>query len=886
MASCAPVDTYATDLRADLRQLWLAVIANRAPAILSKVECPTAGDIPVGPGATPFLQAWSIWFQLLRIIEEITEVRDRRRQESEEGPASVDGSFAAVFASCKKRGISAEDFAKAAESLSVGPTITAHPTDAKRVTILEIHRRIYLYLVDLENQRWTPRERALLKEDIMGEIDLLWMTGELRIERPSISDEIDWGLQFFRDSIFAAVPQIFEHFETAAQETYTQAVSSTPCIKFHSWIGGDRDGNPNVTAETTGMALARARHAVITHYKDLLRVSAERLSISANVTELPERIVDNLRGIIVPVVGAPDLEARNPGELFRQAITAISSRLKTACEPIANAGHYSHVRDFVRDLQIVEDALDAIDSPALTRRYVRSIRWQAQVFGFRTMSLDVRQNSTVTTQAMAEIWQLQSGEDAPKFSTASWSDRLRLELGLPSLPTIDAEKLSPQTQEFLALLRLIDSARQSDDPDTFGPFILSMTRSADDLLAVFLLARYAGFSGERIELPLVPLFETIDDLRGAAETMAKLLKVPVARRSLNSPSGRIEVMLGYSDSNKDGGFTCSNWELEKAQRKITETLAELGFLPSFFHGRGGSVSRGGAPTARAIAAQPAGTVLGRMRTTEQGEVVSAKFANRLTAVHQIELLASSVLHRSLEPKSKKPEPEFDNALEAMSGMSQTAYRKLLETDGFIDYFQQASPVEELALLKIGSRPARRFGASGLQDLRAIPWVFAWSQNRHLITGWYGFGTAIQSFRRVRGADGDALLLKMFDRSRLFRLIADEVEKSLFQTDLSIAADYASLVQNEETRSRIFGEISKEHKLSVEGLSFLTVGQETATRFPEFRHRFSRVAEPLEQVHRLQVSLLRQIRKNTSGPTVSIPLLQSMNTVSTGLGWTG
>jgi phosphoenolpyruvate carboxylase len=384
---------------------------------------------------------------------------------------------------------------------------------------------------------------------------------------------------------------------------------------------------------------------------------------------------------------------------------------------------------------------------------------------------------------------------------------------------------------------------------------------------------------------VVPLVETIGDLRAAPGILNSLLDVPFARRSLKSSDNRIEVMLGYSDSNKDGGFLCSTWELEKAPRLITRTLAAHRRKPVFFHGRGGSVSRGGAPAERAIAAQPAGTIAGRMRITEQGEVVSSKYANRGTALHQLELMASSVLRHSLQEDTPPVNPEHDDAFEALAGMSQAAYSNLLNAPGFLDYFQQASPVEELAMLKIGSRPARRFGAGSLDDLRAIPWVFAWSQNRHMITGWYGFGSAVASFRKFRGRRGETVLQDMFSNSPLFRLVVDEVEKTLLQSDMEIAANYATLVQDAEIRERIFGAIRKEYQLAREAILFLTGDSSLASRFPRLRTRFGRVETMLREIHKTQVRLLREERARKS-TTVPVPLMQSMNCVAAGLGWTG
>ncbi|WP_264211498.1 phosphoenolpyruvate carboxylase [Leisingera thetidis] len=870
---------YAAELRNKLHALWLDVLRQRAPGVAERAAGESAWDLSDGQPATAYLQAFNIWFQLLKIVEENAAMRDRRMAETQDGPEVVEGSFARALDLAGELA-TPERLQEVASQFSIGPTLTAHPTEAKRVTVLEIHRRIYRGLVSLEAKRWTPRERADLLEDLRSEIDLLWMTGELRRDRPSLQDEIQWGLQFFRDSLYEAVPQLFERY-IAAAEPLLGATADAPCLKFHSWIGGDRDGNPNVTVEATAAALTANRAAILKRYQKALTAAAERISISAAVFALPESASARLAKIIDAAPGAAALSARNPGEVFRQALTAVLARIKaTAAE---ESGAYVHLGDFVSDLTQVEDALEEIGAGRLAARYVRPIRWQADVFGFRTVTLDVRQNSTVTTETLTEIW-ARSGE-VPEFGSPEWSARLRSELGSASLAYVMPDELSPQSGELLKLLRLMRDAGAGEDPQAMGPFILSMTRSTDDLLGVYLLARYAGFGAEKAALKVVPLFETIGDLRAAPGILNGLLDVPFARRSLKSGDSRIEVMLGYSDSNKDGGFLCSTWELEKAQRLITRTLAAHRMKPVFFHGRGGSVSRGGAPAERAIAAQPAGTIAGRMRITEQGEVVSSKYANRGTALHQLELMASSVLRHSLQEDTPPVNPDYDDAFEALAGMSQAAYSNLLNAPGFLDYFQQASPVEELAMLKIGSRPARRFGAGSLDDLRAIPWVFAWSQNRHMITGWYGFGSAVASFRKFRGEPGEAVLQEMFANSPLFRLVVDEVEKTLLQSDMAIAADYATLVQDPDIRDRIFGSVRREYQLACEAIQFLTGDGSLANRFPRLRARFGRVETMLSEIHKTQVRLLRNERARKSS-TVPVPLMQSMNCIAAGLGWTG
>ncbi|WP_300069528.1 phosphoenolpyruvate carboxylase [uncultured Ruegeria sp.] len=861
--------TYAEGLRIELRMLWRNILLKRAPHVAIWAEATTLAPIPTGPAATPYLQALSIWFQLLRLVDENADVRNRRLTETNDGADAVEGGFAQALSDVCP---TAEQTKKLASRLLAGPTLTAHPTEAKRVTVLEIHRRIYRVLVSLETQRWTPTERAGLLNDLEGEIDLLWLTGELRLSRPSLRDEIEWGLQFFRDAIFDAVPQVMDRFDQACLHVLGQTVDATPKIRFHSWIGGDRDGNPNVTTDMTALALQRGQETAVDLYGQALDQVASRLSISALILPLPQPHAARLQTIIDCVPNS----TRNPNEPFRQALSAIRQKLTD--------GMYDHISQFISDLDALDAALCAVDAAILARRHVRPLCRAAAVFGFRTATLDIRQNSTVTTSVLAEIWSM-SGT-APEYGSPEWSARLRAELADQNLQYHERDGLSDQARELLALLALVHSVRTGPDPNAVGPFILSMTRSADDILGVYLLARYAGFGSETLDISVVPLFETIADLRNAPSILLDVLNVPLARRSLKTGGNVIEVMLGYSDSGKDGGYFCSTWELERAQRRIVTALASQGFWVAFFHGRGGSVSRGGAPTGRAIAAQPNGTIAGRLRVTEQGEVVSTKYANRGTAAAHLELLLSSTLRHTADQNEPLLRPEFDDALDALSELSQTAYISLLQMPGFLDYFQQASPVEELARLKIGSRPTRRFGAASLDDLRAIPWVFAWSQNRHLITGWYGFGSAMASFRKFRGARGDEVLQDLFQHSRLFRLAVDEMEKSLYQTDLDLAEQYAGLVQDADIRTRIFGIIATEYTNASTAVQFLTGGQAIGHRFPRLCERFDRKRAELTRIHTLQVNLLRQARDEPQAGTVPVPLLQSMNAISAGLGWTG
>ena len=589
-----------------------------------------------------------------------------------------------------------------------------------------------------------------------------------------------------------------------------RASSLPPFFQFGSWIGGDRDGNPSVTTAVTGWTLRQNALASLRHYRERIEGLAKSLSITERALPVPEGFRAELARELDASGEGEAVAARNPGEPYRQYLSLVLRKLDATLARVQGmeiggpGAAYANADELILDLRTIETALIEAHSPSIARDLVEPVRRAVEIFRFSTVRLDLRENTTRTTEALQSLWWATAGHgDAtpPELGSREWRAWLLRELTRPLTTPRLVPDLPAETTELIAMFRQAGDVRRGIDRDAFGTFILSMTRSVDDILGAYLLAKEGGLfldaAGTEIcAMPIVPLFETIADLRAAPAIMREALDVPLIRRSTHWQGGVQEVMIGYSDSNKDGGFVASNWELAKAQSQLTRVGAEAGTAIAFFHGRGGSVSRGGAPTGRAIAAQPAGSIRGRFRVTEQGEVVSFKYANKGTALYQMELLAASVFEHALKSEREEelqPSREFDDALEALAGASRAAYSSLVGHPDLVSYFQAASPLEEISLLNIGSRPARRFGARSLKDLRAIPWVFAWAQNRHIITGWYGVGSAIKSFLEVRGDEGLKLLRRMFEASRLFRLIIDEVEKTLLLVDVDIARDYASLV---------------------------------------------------------------------------------------------
>jgi phosphoenolpyruvate carboxylase len=897
--TAAPSDTaYQDEITMMLRDLLRQVIKVREPRVLAVIDEP-GNAIDLAPDLIEHaLQVIGIWLQLLNIAEENAAMRNRRQMENRSGPDQVPGSFSHAFATVAAANIAPEAVQKALDTINVQPTITAHPTEAKRVTVLEIHRRIYLKLYELESPRWTPRERAGLLKALRTEIDLLWLTGEIRLEKPTVEQEIHWGLHFFRETLFDRTGTLCDMLESALQRHYPE----TPCrvrppLRYSSWIGGDRDGNPFVTVDVTRYALRENREAILSRLDSRLNELAQLVSVSSQEITFPPAFLERMARQVELSGEAESLSHRNMHEPFRQLFTALRYRLAATYAPRPGAQGFRDTGELIGELLAAEETLAQMHSVTLASSLVRPVRWEVETFGFRSVSLDIRQNTTVINRVLREIWRKLNPlaeSDGPELGTAEWQAWIEAELDKPLgfLPLFRG--MSEEAQELLGLLGLIRETIEGPDPQAIGAFILSMTQSASDVLGLYLLAKFTGLfsdeaAREACRIRVVPLFETIDDLRAAPQIMRDLLAHPLVRNSVAAQGGRQEVMLGYSDSNKDGGFFCASFELFEAQRRLIRLGRDAGVSISFFHGRGGSVSRGGAPTGRAIAAQPAGTIDGHMRVTEQGEVVSSKFANRGTAQHNLEILAASVfIHtlKSIDEPELKVNPEHQKAVEWIAQASFRHYRKLAEDKGLLDYFHQASPVEELANLKLGSRPARRFGAKGIGDLRAIPWVFAWSQNRHLLTGWYGLGYAFDDFLVPRGGEGMTLLRDMYNKSRGFRLAVDEVEKSLYLADMNVAEQYAELVTDRTSAERLFALIRHEHQRTARTILELTGEKRLCERFDGLQRRFERVRPMVDQANRWQVQLLKETRKGNGGEKLMMPLLMTMNCVATGLGWTG
>ena len=696
------------------------------------------------------------------------------------------------------------------------------------------------------------------------------MTGESRLERPTLDEELSWGLHFFNETLVEGTREVGDRLGDAVRRHFPDArVDARAFLRFGSWIGGDRDGNADVSTAVTRRTLRRHHDNAIGRYTAELDGLVRLLSISEHISPPDEAFRERLSACLDATGDAEGVARRNPHEPFRQFCAACAIRLRAnlgAADGVAVP--YRGPDELADDLSALERALREIGAAGVASGDVASLRRLVACFGFRTASLDIRQNAAVVRRTVAALG----------GTPATLADELAAGVDVDT----EGADLDEEAAECVALFALLGESHP--DPEAVGAFILSMSSSAEDVLGVVWLAAAVGATANFP--PIVPLFETIDNLREAPDILDGLLADARTRAAVTDEAGVLEIMLGYAETDKDGGYLASVWESHKAQRALSAVGEKRGVPVRFLHGRGGAVSRGGVTTGRAIAAQPRDTVRGRLRVIEHGEVVSAKYSNLDTARTHLELLGAGVLDHTLRGTARGPSPmtaEVAATMEALASESREAYRELLETPGFLDYFLAASPIEEISLLRAGSLAPARLGAAGLEHLRANAWAFAWSQNRHHLTGWYGVGSALEA--RVSAGELEALRA-MFAESKLFRLLIDEVEKTLRQTDMAIAARYAGLVEEEDTRRRVFGKIVAEHELTVRHLLAVTGETVIAERFPSFRRRIDDAAPLIERCNAWQVGLLRGHRADRSQDWARVPLLLSMNGIATGLGWTG
>jgi phosphoenolpyruvate carboxylase len=860
------------------------------------------------------LQAWSIAFQLLHQAEENAVAQSRRRLDAEGAKHQEAGSWDQRFSRLTAAGWQPPEIAAALRGIKVETVLTAHPTEAKRQTVLDHHRTLYRLVVELENSMWAPSERAVLQSRLRATIERLWRTGEVYLEKPTVEDERRNVMHYLAGVFPVVLPWVDQRLNAAWQQAgFDPALlagpAARPRLSFGNWVGGDRDGHPFVTAEITRETLASFRAAALDLVRQRLVRLGAKLSLSGLYQDTPrdlERWID-ARTTALGERGQRTVE-RNPEEPFRQAVNLMMAALPPATGR-PPSGAYADAAALRTDLLHLREALMAVGARRLATVDVDPVLRLIDSFGFHLAAVDIRQNSAFHDRALSRLLAAAGEPDADSF--ADWpgprrASLLAREVASPRPFTHPNDEATGEARDVLDVYRVLAEHLDAYGSEGLGALIVSMTRSAADLLAVLVLARDAGLlrreaDGAWCPLPVVPLFETIDDLEAAPGILDVFLAEPLVQRSLarQAAAARLDqpvqqVMIGYSDSGKDGGFATSFWSLYRAQQALAEVGRQHGVRIRFFHGRGGTIGRGAGPTHRFLAALPPQTLEGDLRLTEQGEIISQKYANRITAAHHLELLLAGTLGTTLrDRRGADDRPELVETMDEIAGWSRDAYRALVTADGFLEFFANATPIDAIEQSRIGSRPARRTGKRTLADLRAIPWVFAWNQARFVLPGWYGLGTALERLQRDQPERFELLVRAKSEAHRWppVHYMISNAATAWASTAPSIMRLYAGLVPDAEVRERIMAMIFAEHAATGAGLEAI-YGAPLAAARPDNQRLLERRDEALEPLHRHQVMLLGHWRDARDAEDVGtadalLPeLLLSINAIAAGLGATG
>ncbi|GAB4110258.1 MAG: phosphoenolpyruvate carboxylase [Roseiflexaceae bacterium] len=851
------------------------------------------------------IQAFAIAFQLLNQVEENAATQTRRLVEEANGPAAERGLWGQILQQLREAGISDDQIAAALPQIRVEPVLTAHPTEAKRATVLEHYRALYLNLVKRENPIWTPFERAAIREDVKATLERIWRTGDIFLEKPDVASELRNVIYYLR----RVFPDVREQLDLRLQQIWAgtggdpqalQHADAFPRLSFSTWVGGDRDGHPLVTAETTAHALSELRHHALELLRSQLQQLTQQLSLSDQIQPPPPALAGYLHQIASQCgeAGRQAL-ARNPNEPWRKMVNLMIIRLPLGDHPASYC--YQYAEELATDLTLLADSLQEVGAHRLAQHDVFRVQRTLATFGFHLASLDIRQNSTFHDRA---VEQLLRAAGMPETDFGTWSEQRRLEflnheLRSPRPFTRPDMQLGNEATAVLECYRVVRSHLQRYGSAGIGALIISMTRSVSDLLVVYLLAREVGLLHESADGPIcplmvVPLFETIEDLEQSPAILAEFLRHPITQRSLaaqpDSPPVQ-QVMVGYSDSNKDGGMLASLWNLYRTEGRLAQVGSDHGIRIRFFHGRGGTISRGAGPSGRFIRALPPQALAGDLRMTEQGETIAQKYANRINAAYNLELLIAGVAGATLlgqrQPSSRHP---LEAILDQLANTSRSAYVDLVQQPGFITFFGQATPIDVIEQSRIGSRPARRTGRRSLADLRAIPWVFSWSQARFYLSGWYGVGSALE-----HAAATDPTIIEQLAAQRLawapLHYIISNAATSIMTADPVVMAQYAELVDDPTIRQSIGSLIQAEFERTRRMLELLYGGPLEQVRIRPARLLQKR-EEGLRQLHERQISLLREWRaatqhgQSTHAEQLLTSLLLSVNAIAAGLRTTG
>lgn len=844
--------------------------------------------------AIPVIRAFSHFALLANVAEDIHRER-RRAIHVRAGEPPQDSTLAATYAKLDAAPVDPEIAAGALAGALVAPVITAHPTETRRRTVFETQNRIMELMRMREWVSGDPVEADAVDGQLRRQILTLWQTALIRLSRLRIQDEIEVGLRYYDASLFEVVPRINAELRDALRNRWPgSGVLAEPMLRPGSWIGGDRDGNPYVTADVVARATHRASETALEHHLAELEVLERELSMSARlVTVTPElnRLADE----------SGDESAFRADEPYRRAVRGLRARLTGTAARIlghpavhAVAGGLPEYRDpaeLLGDLEIIDASLRSHGDGTVADDRLAQLRNSVEVFGFHLCGLDMRQNSEVHETVVAELlaW---SGVH-PDYASLPEDERVALltrELATRRPLAGPHAEFSELTTKELGILRAAADAVDRIGPEAIPNYVISMCESVSDMLeAAILLAEVGlfdpdGEAGPRCPVGIVPLFETIEDLRHGAETLTATLDVPLYRALVANRGDSQEVMLGYSDSNKDGGYLAANWALYRAELDLVRVAREKGIRLRLFHGRGGTVGRGGGPSYDAILAQPPGAVEGSLRITEQGEIIAAKYAEPRLARRNLEALVSATLESTLldvEGLGDDAAPAYA-VLDELAELARVAYADLVhDTPGFVEYFEASTPVAEIGALNIGSRPASRKQTQSIADLRAIPWVLSWSQSRVMLPGWYGTGTA---FEKWVGDDAGRLatLTDLYERWPFFRTVLSNMAQVLSKSDMGLAARYSELVPDAELREEVFGKISAEHARTLAMYRAVTGHDNLLWDNPALDRSVHNRFPYLEPLNHLQVELLRRYRAGDDSDNVRRGIQLTMNGLATAL----
>ncbi|ORL40310.1 phosphoenolpyruvate carboxylase [Prescottella equi] len=844
--------------------------------------------------AIPVIRAFSHFALLANVAEDIHRER-RRAIHVRAGEPPQDSTLAATYAKLDAAPVDPEIAVGALAGALVAPVITAHPTETRRRTVFETQNRIMELMRRREWVSVDPAEADAVDRQLRRQILTLWQTALIRLSRLRIQDEIEVGLRYYDASLFEVVPRINAELRDALRSRWPDSgVLTEPMLRPGSWIGGDRDGNPYVTADVVARATHRASETALEHHLAELEVLERELSMSARlVTVTPElnRLADE----------SGDESAFRADEPYRRAVRGLRARLTGTAARIlghpaahAVAGELPDYRDpaeLLADLEIIDTSLRSHGDGTVADDRLAQLRNSVEVFGFHLCGLDMRQNSEVHETVVAELlaW---SGVH-PDYASLPEDERVALltrELATRRPLAGPHAEFSELTTKELGILRAAADAVDRIGPEAIPNYVISMCESVSDMLeAAILLAEVGlfdpdGEAGPRCPVGIVPLFETIEDLRHGAETLTATLDVPLYRALVANRGDSQEVMLGYSDSNKDGGYLAANWALYRAELDLVRVAREKRIRLRLFHGRGGTVGRGGGPSYDAILAQPPGAVEGSLRITEQGEIIAAKYAEPRLARRNLEALVSATLESTLldvEGLGDDAAPAYA-VLDELAELARVAYADLVhDTPGFVEYFEASTPVAEIGALNIGSRPASRKQTQSISDLRAIPWVLSWSQSRVMLPGWYGTGTA---FEKWVGDDAGRLatLTDLYERWPFFRTVLSNMAQVLSKSDMGLAARYSELVPDAELREEVFGKISAEHARTLAMYRAVTGHDNLLWDNPALDRSVHNRFPYLEPLNHLQVELLRRYRAGDDSDNVRRGIQLTMNGLATAL----